>query len=74
MSKPKKKRTKRYQGSDAKHVRLQVIRVDAVKRSKTGQWWHDNRRKLLIGAAIAVVVFILGVVLFELLRLALGWQ
>lgn len=73
MSKPKKKRTKRYQGSDAKQHRPKVIRVEAVKRSKPAQWWHDNRRRLSIGAAIAAVVAILALIVFELLRILFGW-
>ena len=73
MSKVKKKRTKRYQGSDAKHVRPQVIRVDAVKRSKTGQWWHENRRRITIGLVIVAVVSVLSLIVTELLGLVFGW-
>jgi hypothetical protein len=73
MSKPKKKRSKRYQGSDAKHVRPQAIRIDAVKRSKHGQWWHENRRRLSISAGVVTVVSVLALLLFELLRIIFGW-
>lgn len=73
MSKPKKKRSKRYQGSDARQHRPKVIRVEAVKRSKQAQWWHDNRRRVSIGAAITAVAAILALVFFELLRILFGW-
>lgn len=69
MSKPKKKRTKRYQGADAKNARPQVIRVDAVKRSKRGQWWHENKRRIYITAGIVAVIFVLIMIVIELFRL-----
>lgn len=72
MSKQKKKRTKRYQGADAKTARPNIIRVEAVKRSKTGQWWHDNRRRVYIALAMAAVVFVLSLVVVEIFRLIFG--
>ncbi len=69
MSKQKKKRNKRYTGKDAKDFSPQTIRVTAVKRSKTGQWWHEKKRSVIaISATIAVIAIIL-LLIFELVRL-----
>lgn len=69
MAKVKKKRTKRYQGADAKQVQPMTIRVQAVKRSKHGQWWHDNKKRIKTALLVALVVFILGWMITELVRL-----
>lgn len=67
MAKQKKKRTKKYSGSDAAISRPIVTRVSAVNRSKMGQWYFDRRRILKpvligVGILIAVVILIIGIV------------
>jgi hypothetical protein len=72
MAKQKKKRSKKYTGTDAAVTRPTVTRVKAVKRTKLQQWWLDRRRALkpaLIAAAIISGVVWLVV---ELVRIASG--
>ena len=76
MSKRTKKRTKRYNGEDAKHLQPAtesqpvVRRYSAVDRSRVGQWWFEKKRVIRI-AAIATLV-VLGIIwlISELLRIA----
>ena len=51
----KKKRTKKYQGAKSNSKRPTIIHVSAVKRSKHGQWWHDNKKKVQIAVSIIMV-------------------
>ncbi|MGO3702043.1 MAG: hypothetical protein ACTJG2_02535 [Candidatus Saccharimonadales bacterium] len=69
MSKTKKKRNKRYQGAGAKQTSPQVIRVAAVKRSKTGQWWHEKKSAILRVGGIAGGAILFIVIIVELIRL-----
>ncbi|OYX41606.1 hypothetical protein B7Y94_04805 [Candidatus Saccharibacteria bacterium 32-49-12] len=63
MAKVKKKRNKKYAGADATSARPKITRVQAVNRSRLGQWLHE-RKKLakpigtisLIGAILALVI------------------
>lgn len=53
MSKKPKKRTKRYQGEDAKRVASTspepvVHRYEAVERSKFGEWYEPRKRALKV--------------------------
>jgi hypothetical protein len=69
MAKTKKKRSKVYRGSDAKRTQPTVIHIEAVQRSRVGQWWFDNKkyaRPILIALAIA---FVVTWIIVELLRL-----
>ncbi len=67
----KKKRNKRYRGRDAATTQPQIVRVDAVKRSKFGQWWFERKR--LAKPIIIAVIVILFVTwcLIELIKLVL---
>ena len=63
MAKVKKKRNKKYTGADASATRPTITRVQAVNRSKLGQWIFENqkmlkmiRNVLLIGLVIAIIV------------------
>ena len=63
MAKVKKKRNKKYTGADAAITRPTITRVQAVNRSKLGQWLFENqkmlkmiRNVLLIGLVIAIIV------------------
>lgn len=69
MAKQKKKRSKKYTGADAKTSQPQIVRIQAVKRSKFGQWWFEKkkfRKPVLIASAIVLVLVFLIV---ELVRL-----
>ena len=59
MSKKPRKRTKRYQGEDAKQTTVSsepvVHRFEAVERSKVGEWWQP-RKKLFRFGALAVAI------------------
>lgn len=63
MTKPKKKRNKKYTGADAATDRPSITRVQAVSRSKTGQWVHDRKKVLkLAGKAVLVVLAIIFII------------
>jgi hypothetical protein len=67
MSKNKKKRNKVYTGADAAVVKPIITRIEAVNRSRIGQFWFE-RKKLLkpvlitSGIAIAVIILVLQIV------------
>jgi hypothetical protein len=74
MSKKAKKRTKRYQGEDAKRTNTTVSapvvhRYEAVERSKFGEWFQPRKRALTLlgkivgGGAVGIIL------LFELFKL-----
>ena len=63
MAKVKKKRNKKYTGADAAATRPTITRVQAVNRSKLGQWLFENqkmlkmiRNVLLIGLIVAIII------------------
>lgn len=62
MSKRPKKRTKRYQGEDAKANNTSVSsepvvhRYEAVERSRLGEWWQSRKKLVRIGAIITGAV------------------
>lgn len=55
----KKKRIKKYQGAKSNSKRPTIIHVSAVKRSKHGQWWYDNKKKVQIAASVIIVSIIM---------------
>lgn len=64
MAKQKKKRNKTYSGVDAAMTRPVITRISAVNRSKTGQWWFENKKRLKpILIATAVVLFIIVLII-----------
>ena len=63
MAKVKKKRNKKYRGADAAATRPTITRVQAVNRSKLGQWLFENKKMLkmirnvlLIGLIVAIII------------------
>lgn len=63
MAKVKKKRNKKYTGADAAATRPTITRVQAVNRSKLGQWLFENqkmlkmiRNVLLISLVVAIII------------------
>lgn len=72
MVKQKKKRTKKYSGTDAAVTRPVVTRMTAANRSNLGQWWFERKRILkpvLITAGIATLLVWLTI---EIIRIANG--
>ena len=68
MAKQKKKRTKKYSGPDAAVTRPSITRVEAVHRSKLGQWWFEKKRivnPILIAAAVIIAIILLIVQLVQ---------
>ncbi len=56
-NKQKKKRTKKYQGADAKLNTPQVVRVSAEERSAFKEWWLVyGRLAKFIGAAVGILL------------------
>ena len=60
MAKSKKKRSKKYRGSDAKSTRPVVTKVSVPSYSKPARWWNENRRKVqsrlfLLGLGLILV-------------------
>lgn len=71
MSKKTKKRTKRYQGEDAKQTATSgpvVHRYEAVERSRLGHWWQAKKRTVRLAAIITGVITLGGWLLTELFR------
>ena len=69
MAKQKKKRNKKYTGADAAITRPNITRVQAVNRSKFGQWWHERKRIVKPIAIAAIVVIVIVWLLIELIRI-----
>ena len=66
-NKQKKKRTKKYQGIDAKVSTPVVTRVSAEERSRFKEWWLQYRQLVrfaatALGIIAAVVLLIIGIV------------
>jgi hypothetical protein len=72
-NKQKKKRNKVYRGVEAAMDRPVVTKIQAVNRTKIGQWWFDHKRiarPVLIATAI---VLFASWLIYELVRvLAFG--
>ena len=75
MAKKSKKRTKRYQGEDAKlppsASQPVVHRYEAVERSPLQEWWHEKKRVVKFSAYGVGGVVIFGWLLFELFQIVL---
>lgn len=72
MSKNKKKRNKIYAGADAAITKPVITRIEAVQRSKIGQFWFEKKKLLkpiLITSGIAIAVIIL---VLQIVRIASG--
>lgn len=67
MAKSKKKRTKKYHGSDAKTATPTIVRVSAEERSRLTEWWRTYRQLVKIGAIAIGVLLILVVVVIGLI-------
>ncbi|MBC7512456.1 hypothetical protein H7142_02235 [Candidatus Saccharibacteria bacterium] len=58
-NKQKKKRTKRYQGADAKVTTPSVVRVSAEERSRFKEWWIVYGQLVRIFGTIAGIIFVI---------------
>lgn len=74
MSRRNKKRTKKYQGEDAKQFNQPVSsepivhRYTAVERSRLGEWWHSKKRIVKpVGLAVLAILLIVWMV-YELIN------
>ena len=72
MTKHKKKRTKKYTGTDAAVRQPVVTKVTAVKRSPLQLWWLDRRRFLKPVLTTSAVVLVVVWLLIELIRIVSG--
>lgn len=68
MAKQKKKRNKKYSGTDAAVTRPSITRVEAVNRNKLSQWWFDHKRVAKPVLITAVVIVIVVWLIIELIR------
>jgi hypothetical protein len=64
-AKQKKKRNKKYQGSDAKVTTPMVTRVSAEERSRFKEWW-------LVYGALARIIAILATIALVILLVIVG--
>ena len=75
MSKKAKKRTKRYQGEDAKQLQGSqssepvVHRYEAVERSRLSEWWQPRKNLFRFGAIASGLTIGGGWLLIELFQL-----
>jgi hypothetical protein len=72
MAKRSKKRTKRYQGEDAKQpvaTKPVVHRYEAVERSRLGEWWQTKKRIARPVAIAGGITLIAAWLLTELIRI-----
>lgn len=72
MAKQKKKRTKKYSGTDAAITRPIVTRVSAANRNKLGQWWFERKKFLKPILITAAIVALLVWLTIEIIRIASG--
>jgi len=76
MSKRPKKRTKRYQGEDAKHLQSAsndqpiVRHYTAVDRGPVGEWWQGKKRIVkIVAIALAIIILVVWSI-YELIVIA----
>lgn len=72
MAKNKKKRNKIYTGADAAIAKPAITKIEAVNRSKIGQFWFE--RKKMLKPIIKTVLIVAGVIILiiEIVRLVSG--
>ncbi|OYW85958.1 hypothetical protein B7Z17_01385 [Candidatus Saccharibacteria bacterium 32-49-10] len=69
MAKTKKKRNKKYTGADAASARPTITRVQAVNRSRTGQWLYEKRKLARPVGIVALIVAVLVLVISGIISL-----
>lgn len=68
-NKQKKKRNKRYHGTDAKVSTPSVVRVSAEERSPLKEWWINYGQLARIIGSIAGVIFIVILLIIGIIGL-----
>lgn len=66
-NKQKKKRTKKYQGADAKVTTASVTRVSAEERSRFREWWlvYGQITRIIgiaVGVLAVVIILVIGII------------
>lgn len=66
-NKQKKKRSKKYQGANAKLTAPSITRVSAEERTRMKEWWLTYRQFVRIGGTLAailaaVLLLIIGII------------
>ena len=69
MAKTKKKRNKKYTGADAASARPTITRVQAVNRSRTGQWLYEKRKLARPAGIVVLIVAVLVLVISGIISL-----
>ena len=69
MAKAKKKRTKKYSGADAASTRPNIVRVQAVNRSKFGQWLYERKKLLKTVGTVLLVIAVIVIVISGIISL-----
>jgi CHASE3 domain sensor protein len=72
MAKQKKKRNKTYTGVDAAVTRPIITKIEAVNRSKVGQWWFDHKTALKPILITGGIVIFIVIIIVEIIRIATG--
>lgn len=70
MAKNKKKRNKTYTGIDAAVTKPVITKISAANRSKTGQWWFDNKRIAKPILIVSSVIIFIILMVIEIIQLA----
>ena len=68
MAKKSKKRNKPYTGSNAAKLQPSITKVEAVNRSKSQQWWYENKKRvrpIAITAGVIILIIWLIIVLIQ---------
>ena len=62
----KRRRSKTYTGEDAAVTGKTVQRISVPDRSKAGQWWHDNKKKVGLRAVTITVLAVISFLIYSL--------
>lgn len=68
-TKHKKKRTKKYQGVDAKVTTPMVTRVSAEERSRFKEWWLVYGQLSRVFGTIILIVLVVGLLIIGIVGL-----
>lgn len=68
-NKQKKKRTKKYQGVDARATTPSITRVSAEERSALKEWWLKYRQLARVGGTLFGVVAVLTLLIIGIIGL-----
>ena len=72
MAKQKKKRNKKYHGSDAKDSAPVVVRVSAEERSRRKEWWLENKTKLKVSVTVLAILLLISLLVTGLVGIING--